>query len=564
MKIVWSAALMALLVCPSGDASAAIAHSPDGTLMYVYAPMAFFADFPAEEYEAVGALIRDQDYNVTTAIYRDQALDNDPGACTMENFVSCRAADFLYVMTHGDLGCIDGIYMLDSMPVVNWIAGEEGMQARVSGVNPNLYSAYVPASWIASHWRPILDQTKAIVIYSVCLSHPGVIDSTVSASGGGVCFGYSGISTWGDADANNALLLGRMNGSLDGSWKRKAGEAFGGGAGYRAGFSMAGDPDITLCPAFQAKGPVGPTDRSGTGVFEVDTYCSDDVPAGEALTFQLAGDVRIENVRWVGSGKVNRIEFDWRGGCQFLVIATAHAGKFHSWGEITPTYHRMDGDRVTPNGDDYIWQFWHEEPATEVTLSSFTAAGDGQRIEIAWETKSEINTAGFNVLRRDREGATPVTINPQLIPARGGELQGARYSLIDSDVTGEVTYDYYLESVDLQGAGTMAGPVSCRIDSGQGMGIPRAFALWQNHPNPFNPNTTIRYDLPVDCVVNIEIFNALGRRVGALVSGFRKAGTGLCRWDGRDVTGAPVSSGVYFCRLRAGDFADVKKMILLR
>ena len=89
--------------------------------------------------------------------------------------------------------------------------------------------------------------------------------------------------------------------------------------------------------------------------------------------------------------------------------------------------------------------------------------------------------------------------------------------------------------------------------------IPDAYALDQNYPNPFNPQTTITYDLPESVPVRLTIYDALGREVARLIDGVQPAGTHRAVWDaGR------LASGLYFYDLRAGDFRQVKTMILLR
>jgi hypothetical protein len=101
------------------------------------------------------------------------------------------------------------------------------------------------------------------------------------------------------------------------------------------------------------------------------------------------------------------------------------------------------------------------------------------------------------------------------------------------------------------------------IEDGGGEGIPRAFCLAQNRPNPFKPVTEIKYDLPVGCHVKLEIYNILGQRVATLVDGRQSAGYKAVRWDSRNIAGARTSPGIYFCRLQAGSFVATRKMVLL-
>jgi hypothetical protein len=94
---------------------------------------------------------------------------------------------------------------------------------------------------------------------------------------------------------------------------------------------------------------------------------------------------------------------------------------------------------------------------------------------------------------------------------------------------------------------------------------PNEFALHTNVPNPFNPVTTIRYDVPAGGAdVSISIYDVAGRMVRELVDEHRSAGTWSVQWNGTDTRGQRVGSGVYFYRMRAGSFVETRKMVLLK
>ncbi|MBN1781304.1 VCBS repeat-containing protein [bacterium] len=94
--------------------------------------------------------------------------------------------------------------------------------------------------------------------------------------------------------------------------------------------------------------------------------------------------------------------------------------------------------------------------------------------------------------------------------------------------------------------------------------IPLSSVLYQNHPNPFNPTTTIRYDLPRDSRVRVTVYDIVGREVADIVDENQSAGTYQTVWSGCDRTGRAVPSGVYFYRIEAGEFVRVRKMVLVR
>ena len=90
------------------------------------------------------------------------------------------------------------------------------------------------------------------------------------------------------------------------------------------------------------------------------------------------------------------------------------------------------------------------------------------------------------------------------------------------------------------------------------------FQLAQNHPNPFNPATTIQFTLSEATQVRLTIYNILGQSVRELVNGGQGAGIYRVTWDGRDSFGEAVTSGVYLYRLEAGANRSVRKMILAK
>jgi FlgD Ig-like domain len=94
---------------------------------------------------------------------------------------------------------------------------------------------------------------------------------------------------------------------------------------------------------------------------------------------------------------------------------------------------------------------------------------------------------------------------------------------------------------------------------------PASFAMHPNLPNPFNPITTIRYDVPASGAdVNISIYDVSGRLIRSLVKEHRGAGEWSVQWNGENDRGQSVASGVYFYRMLAGEFVDTRKMILLK
>ncbi len=94
--------------------------------------------------------------------------------------------------------------------------------------------------------------------------------------------------------------------------------------------------------------------------------------------------------------------------------------------------------------------------------------------------------------------------------------------------------------------------------------MPMEYSLEQNYPNPFNPSTEISFSLPIMSDVTLEIFNIAGQKMINLVNRRMPAGRHTMQWDSRDRDGHELASGIYLYRLKAGDFTDTKKMILMK
>ena len=347
------------------------AHSPDGPLIYAGCGYTYddaFTNF-STEIQGVVDKVKDQDFNATIIEYKDTQYDSSCGTLTYENLKSLKYGDILYWASHGfkstDGGELSFLYLKTAAQVFAWSNNDPLVAAcqLVWEVTPGdtLYpwSPIAEPNWATTYWESILTQSKAIAILSCCYSYE---NGWAAACGGGVSFGYN-ISTTGPAcEYNNEQLLGRMNGTIDGGQYRKAYEAYNHMPDHQRQFKIVPTTaEITLCPSPENYYPqdgsvVGET---GTGYFEVDTYCHDNVPADEALTFATAGVVTISNVHWVvaDDNKVKKIEFDWDGTGFFEVAVTVHHEKFHSWGATSGAYHLLDVDRIAPNTHDATYNF---------------------------------------------------------------------------------------------------------------------------------------------------------------------------------------------------------------
>ncbi|MFQ5637234.1 MAG: S8 family serine peptidase [bacterium] len=155
--------------------------------------------------------------------------------------------------------------------------------------------------------------------------------------------------------------------------------------------------------------------------------------------------------------------------------------------------------------------------------------------------------------------ALVLSANPSLTPAQVREVLAN--SAIDLGAAG---LDNTFGAGRLDAFAAVSVVTSVETESAA---LPTEYRLGQNFPNPFNPTTRLRYTLSAlhkNAKVKLEIFNALGQKVRRLVHEIQAAGNHSVEWDGTDDAGRTVATGIYFYRLQAGSFVEMKKMILLR
>ncbi len=188
-----------------------------------------------------------------------------------------------------------------------------------------------------------------------------------------------------------------------------------------------------------------------------------------------------------------------------------------------------------------------------VELTSFTAIGSTNQVELSWTTATETNNQGFEIQRNtDGEFHTIAFVQGQ-----GTSTEIHNYSFIDKDLKAG-HYSYRLKQIDYNGTFDYSNVVEADVVA------PTVFALEQNYPNPFNPSTTINFSLAVDSKVSLKVFNVLGQEVASLVNGQLSAGSQKISFDA-----SSLNSGVYFYRLDADGidgqkFSSTKKMILTK
>jgi len=239
-------------------------------------------------------------------------------------------------------------------------------------------------------------------------------------------------------------------------------------------------------------------------------------------------------------------------------LASNHAvnaddnGEYDDWIEIyngTSRSVNLGGLYVTDNlaspGKHQIPT--HSAEATTIPAGGFVLLwADGQTDQGVLHTNFKLDRAGEQI------GLVQVTENDTVY------IDSLTYAEQASDVSYGRVPDGSERWLACDHPTPMASNQTTAVENG-GQSAPFTFSLSQNYPNPFNSMTAISYQLAAVSKVELSIYNLLGQKVATLVSGRQQAGAHQVEWDG-----AEFSSGVYFCRLEAGDFIKVIKLALVK
>lgn len=205
------------------------------------------------------------------------------------------------------------------------------------------------------------------------------------------------------------------------------------------------------------------------------------------------------------------------------------------------------------------------DPTLPVTLSHFSAILNAQnQVQLTWVSQSESNLLGYQVYRNSAEELSSALLISEMI--EGTNTSSAQtYIFIDKELAEEGTYYYWLQNVDLDGSTCFFGPVSVLFGldgEANSPALPKITQLDNAYPNPFNPNTTIRYQIKGPGKVNIDIYNIRGQIVRSFEKQHDAAGRYDILWNGCDSSGKALASGLYLYRMRSGNYDAVKKMVL--
>lgn len=244
-------------------------------------------------------------------------------------------------------------------------------------------------------------------------------------------------------------------------------------------------------------------------------------------------------------------------GVNAIICNFTSVGSGHAYVEVNGVDGLSDWS-ATPHNVTYV----NQDASLPVELSSFTASADDTKVTLKWETGSEVGNIGFYVYRGETTDG-PFKKISNLIEGAGNSAIGRAYEFIDKKIKPAKTYFYYIEDVDVYGIRDKSDAIQVIIPLPK---QPKETKIFQNFPNPFNPETWIPYQLAKEAEVVLRVYNVKGQLIRTLRLGKQSEGSYLTKeraayWDGRNEFGEKIANGVYFCTLHAGNYTAARKML---
>lgn len=214
---------------------------------------------------------------------------------------------------------------------------------------------------------------------------------------------------------------------------------------------------------------------------------------------------------------------------------------------------RIDNGRIDIGAYEY-------QSVIPVELIAFTAAVHNSQVILNWSTATEMNNYGFEIERSETyETGNERWIKVGFAEGNGNSTSIKEYSFTENlslnlNLSPNHTLIYRLKQIDYNGSFSYSPEIKVELGN-----MPTEFALYQNYPNPFNPVTTIKFALPVDGKVLLEIYNIIGEKVATLID--KEMNAGYHRYE---FNAANLTSGVFIYKLTSGNFTKSYKMMLLK
>jgi photosystem II stability/assembly factor-like uncharacterized protein len=227
-------------------------------------------------------------------------------------------------------------------------------------------------------------------------------------------------------------------------------------------------------------------------------------------------------------------------------ISWTRANKFH--GQNIQYSMSIAGSYLFTSGE-YGHILKNNSDPVPVELTSFTASVSGNSVLLSWSTATEVNNSGFEI---ERSSDQKYWHTLGFINGNGTTAEKQEYYFTDINSLTGTTY-YRLKQIDYNGQFEYSAVVAVQSD------LIHSFNLEQNYPNPFNPTTSISYQLPYDGLVTVKIYDILGNELQTLVNEYQETGRYNTSFDA-----GKLASGIYICKIKAGQYTASIKMTLMK
>lgn len=454
------------------------------------------------------------------------------------------------------------------------------------------------AKWDGTNWSKLSSGLNGVA-YALSIAGTALYVGGIFTTAGG--FSASKIAKW-DGSSWSAVGSGTNNDVL--SLGRTASILYVGGAFTTAGGItvnyIAQLGGVTNCVASVGnaisggEGTVSFNDDDNTtaisinleadaGSGQIDVYRYDDAPADLItskdinLTQNIVGNV--SNYRWIIES--SSLASSFTGTIRFKVSDIPNSG-INDPNTVTvysrptpgsgtfsalPTSYDSDSDEIIADITSFSeFAFGSEEDPLPVEITFFSGSLCNENtVELVWQTATEVNNFGFSIERSFdwmNDGLDDWS-EIGFVQGHGTTNSPKEYSFTD-DLTLNPNLNqvsYRLKQIDLDGTFAYSKVVTVDLTNITSVedDIKYEFAVEQNYPNPFNPTTQIIYSIPYTSLVRLIIYDLLGCEVKTLVNEFQNAG----RYS-VDFNAVGLASGIYFYRLKSGQFSETRKLILLR
>ncbi len=215
---------------------------------------------------------------------------------------------------------------------------------------------------------------------------------------------------------------------------------------------------------------------------------------------------------------------------------------------------------LTGIGGFSLWTAGDKNSPLPVELTSFTASTVENKVVLNWQTATEVNNYGFEIQRSVVSGQRSEETWEKVgfVDGNGNSNSVKEYSFVDASIPlSASSISYRLKQIDNDGGFSYSDEII--VETLHVTSLPTEYTLEQNYPNPFNPSTTIKFGLPTDSKVVLEVYNIIGEKVKTLVNKSISAG-----YHEVEFTGTALPSGIYIYKLATEGFTSTKKFVLMK